>query len=120
MNEIDAAMERDLRLKFNLEECTSRLKEAQEDKEHRLSLIVKAREEIYQLIGSFIMIHQGVMPTAVSQATQLTCHNCWGPFALSLLASITALFGVCNKFHNVIVWKRVIYFLTIMTLRYPF
>lgn len=36
MNEIEAAMERDLRLKFNLEECRSRLKESQEDKEHRL------------------------------------------------------------------------------------
>lgn len=109
LNEIEAdrlkEIERDLRLKLILADWQSRLKESQERKERKQSLSLNVKNEIYQLIG-FFSVFQGVVLTTVSQASQLTCHNWWGPFALSLLASITTLFGVCNKFHNFIKWKR--------------
>ena len=41
------------------------------------------RNEIYQLIGFFI-VFQGVMFTAVAQASVLRCTNWWAPFTLSI------------------------------------
>lgn len=109
LNEIEAnglkEIEGDLRLKLILKDWQSKLKESQERKERKQSLSLNVKNEIYQLIGFFILF-QGVVLTTVSQATQLTCHTWWGPFALSLLASLTTLVGVCNKFHNFIKWKR--------------
>jgi hypothetical protein len=108
-NEIEAdrlkEIENDQRLKLILADWQSRLRESQERKERKHTLSLNVKNEIYQLIG-FFSVFQGVVLTTVSQASQLTCHNWWGPFALSLLASITTLFGVCNKFHNFIKWKR--------------
>lgn len=109
LNEIEAdnlkKIEGDLRLKLILSDWQSRLRESHERKERKRSLSLNVKNEIYQLIG-FFSVFQGVVLTTVAQASQLTCHNWWGPFSLSLLASFTTLVGVDNKFHNFIKWKR--------------
>jgi hypothetical protein len=108
-NEIEAnglfQIHQDLRLKLILADWENKLKESQARKERKQALSLNVKNEIYHLVG-FFSVFQGVVLTAVSQASQLTCHNWWGPFALSLLASTTTLVGVCHKFYNFIEWKR--------------
>ncbi|KAG0583504.1 hypothetical protein KC19_3G141900 [Ceratodon purpureus] len=108
-NEIEAnsllEIHKDERLSLILADWEKKLKESQVRKERKQALSLNVKNEIYHLIG-FFSVFQGVVLTAVSQASQLTCHNWWGPFALSLLASITTLVGVCHKFYNFIIWKR--------------
>ena len=54
------------------------------------------RNEIYQLIGFFI-VFQGVVYTAVAQAAVLRCTNWWTSFTLSLLASVVTIVAVVQK-----------------------
>jgi hypothetical protein len=52
--------------------------------------------EIYQLLG-FASAFQGLLLTAVAQATQLKCRNVGIPLALSLFATVFTLVGVWQK-----------------------
>ena len=110
-NEIEAnglfQIHQDLRLKLILADWENKLKESQARKERKQALSLNVKNEIYHLVG-FFSVFQGVVLTTVSQASQLTCHNWWRRFALSLLASTTTLVGVCHKFYNFIEWKRAI------------
>lgn len=56
------------------------------------------RNEIYQLLGFFI-VFQGVVYTAVAQATVLRCANWWTSFTLSLLASVATIVAVVQKLY---------------------
>jgi len=52
--------------------------------------------EIYQWLG-FASAFQGLLLTAVAQASQLKCHNVGIPLALSLFATVVTLAGVWQK-----------------------
>lgn len=93
------------RLRLILQEWESKLRDSQDIILRKQTLSLNVKNEIYHLIG-FFSVFQGVVLTTVSQASLLSCHNWWGPFALSLLASLTTLVGVCHKFWNFISWKR--------------
>jgi uncharacterized membrane protein len=109
MNEIEAdglqQIEGVPRLRLILADWTVKYKESQSRIDRKESLSVNVKNEIYHLIG-FFSVFQGVVLTTVSQASALTCHNWWGPFALSLLCSIATLFGICHKFYNFFEWKE--------------
>jgi hypothetical protein len=93
------------RLKLILADWENKYKESRQRIDRKESLSLNVKNEIYNLIG-FFSVFQGVVLTTVSQASALTCHNWWGPFALSLLCSIATVFGVCHKFYNFFEWKR--------------
>ncbi|KAG0631164.1 hypothetical protein M758_1G232400 [Ceratodon purpureus] len=62
--------------------------------------------EIYHLVG-FYSAFQGLLFTAVAQATTLTCRNWPIPFVLSLLATIFVITGVIQKFGaSSALWKK--------------
>jgi hypothetical protein len=52
--------------------------------------------DISQLLG-FASAFQGLLLTAVAQASQLKCHNVGIPLALSLFATVVTLAGVWQK-----------------------
>ncbi len=54
------------------------------------------KNEIYQLL-TFYVVFQGVVLTAVAQASALKCRHWWAPFTLSLLASAMTFVGVYQK-----------------------
>jgi hypothetical protein len=58
------------------------------------------KNEVYQLIG-FFSVFQGVVLTAVAQASQLHCHTCWIPISLSILASVVTIAGVIQKLDQI-------------------
>jgi len=60
------------------------------------SRVSNLTNEIYQLLG-FASAFQGLLLTAVAQASQLKCHNVGIPLALSLFATVVALAGVWQK-----------------------
>lgn len=72
---------------FHLFTKRSEVKEAQRG---------QIRNEIYQLIGFFI-VFQGVVFTAVAQAAVLRCTNWWTSFTLSLLTSVVTISAVVQK-----------------------
>lgn len=95
----------------NLEELNSgrhvKLKLAYDDWEKTLDTLQKRREykeaqrdairnEIYQVIG-FYIVFQGVLVTAVAQASVLRCTNWWTTFILSLLTSLVTIGAVLQK-----------------------
>lgn len=95
----------------NLEELNSgryqKLKLAFDDWEKTFETFQKRREykeaqrdairnEIYQVIG-FYIVFQGVIFTAVAQASVLRCHNWWTSFLLSLLTSLVTIGAVLQK-----------------------
>ena len=95
----------------NLHELNSgrypKLKHAFDDWERSLEVSLKRREykeaqrdairnEIYQVIG-FYIVFQGVIFTAVAQASSLRCHNWWTSFMLSLLTSLVTIGAVLQK-----------------------
>jgi membrane protein implicated in regulation of membrane protease activity len=45
----------------------------------------------------FYIVFQGVVLTAVAQASALQCSQWWSPFTLSLIASIVTIVGVYQK-----------------------
>lgn len=108
-NEIEAIclveIEKEPKLKLILADWESKYKESKSRIDRKESLSLSVKNEIYNLIG-FFSAFQGLVLTTVSQASALTCHNWWAPFALSLLCSIATLFGVCHKFYNFFNWKR--------------
>jgi uncharacterized membrane protein len=98
----------------NLEELNSgrytKLKHAFDDWEKSLETSLKRREykealrdairnEIYQVIG-FYIVFQGVIFTAVAQASVLRCHNWWTSFLLSLLTSLVTIGVVLQKLQD--------------------
>jgi hypothetical protein len=54
------------------------------------------KNEIYQLL-TFFVVFQGVVLTAVAQASTLKCRHWWAPFTLSLIASAMTFVGVYQK-----------------------
>lgn len=54
------------------------------------------KNEIYQLL-TFYVVFQGVVLTAVAQASALKCRHWWAPFTLSLIASVMTFVGVYQK-----------------------
>ncbi len=60
------------------------------------SQVSNLTNEIYQLLG-FASAFQGLLLTAVAQASQLKCHNVGIPLALSLFATVVTLAGVWQK-----------------------
>ncbi|CAM6006902.1 unnamed protein product [Sphagnum balticum] len=54
------------------------------------------KNEIYQLL-TFYVVFQGVVLTAVAQASALKCRHWWAPFTLSLIASAMTFVGVYQK-----------------------
>jgi hypothetical protein len=54
------------------------------------------KNEIYQLL-TFYVVFQGVVLTAVAQASTLKCRHWWAPFTLSLIASVLTVVGVYQK-----------------------
>ncbi|XP_024359404.1 uncharacterized protein [Physcomitrium patens] len=72
---------------FNLCEKRRKYKEAQRD---------AIWNEIYQVIG-FYVVFQGVIFTAVAQASMLRCQNWWTSFLLSLLTSLVTAAVVFQK-----------------------
>lgn len=95
----------------NLEELNSgryqKLKLAFDDWEKTFETFQKRREykeaqrdairnEIYQVIG-FYVVFQGVIFTAVAQASSLHCNNWWTAFLLSLLMSLVTIGVVLQK-----------------------
>ncbi|KAH8942969.1 hypothetical protein BDL97_13G024700, partial [Sphagnum fallax] len=72
--------------------------EAQLEKriDNHKSQVSNLTNEIYQLLG-FVSAFQGLLLTAVAQASQLKCHNVGIPLALSLFATVVTLAGVCQK-----------------------
>jgi hypothetical protein len=54
------------------------------------------KNEIYQLL-TFYVVFQGVVLTAVAQASALKCRHWWAPFTLSLIASVLTFVGVYQK-----------------------
>jgi len=54
------------------------------------------KNEIYQLL-TFYVVFQGVVLTAVAQASMLKCRHWWAPFTLSLIASAMTFVGVYQK-----------------------
>jgi len=93
------------RLRLILLDWESKFSESKSRIDRKEALSERVKSEIYNLVG-FFSAFQGLVLTAVSQASALSCHNWWGPFALSLLCSIATLFGVCHKFYNFFEWKR--------------
>jgi hypothetical protein len=71
------------------------------------SNVAEVKNEIYQLIG-FFSVFQGVLLTAVAQASQLHCPTSWIPISLSLFASVVTIAGVIQKLgqikdlHNIV------------------
>ena len=87
------------RLKMILAEWQSNFKLARDRIETKRTRRINAKNELYQLIG-FYSVFQGVVLTAVAQASTVKCHTSWGPASLSALASIATLFSVHNKFKD--------------------
>ncbi|CAK9220531.1 unnamed protein product [Sphagnum troendelagicum] len=77
----------------NWEEQAASISRRIERKENRTYVV---KNEIYQVLG-FYIVFQGVVLTAVAQASALTCRQWWSPFTLSLIASIVTIVGVYQK-----------------------
>ena len=68
--------------------------------EWAMSRVAEFKNEVYQLIG-FFSVFQGVLLTAVAQASQLHCPTRWIPISLSILASVVTIAGVIQKFNQI-------------------
>ncbi|XP_024359523.1 uncharacterized protein [Physcomitrium patens] len=68
----------------------------QKRREYKESRRDAVRNEIYQVIG-FYVVFQGVIFTAVAQASMLRCQNWWTSFLLSLLTSLVTAAVVIQK-----------------------
>ncbi|CAK9221877.1 unnamed protein product [Sphagnum jensenii] len=77
----------------NWEEQAASISRRIERKENRTYVV---KNEIYQVLG-FYIVFQGVVLTAVAQASALKCNQWWSPFTLSLIASIVTIVGVYQK-----------------------
>jgi glutamate-1-semialdehyde aminotransferase len=77
----------------NWEEQAASISRRIERKENRTYVV---KNEIYQVLG-FYIVFQGVVLTAVAQASALQCSQWWSPFTLSLIASIVTIVGVYQK-----------------------
>lgn len=86
-------------LRLILAEWQSRFKLARDRIETKRTRSINVKNELYQLIG-FYSVFQGVVLTAVAQASTVKCHTSWGPASLSAMASIATLFSVHNKFKD--------------------
>jgi hypothetical protein len=83
-----------LRLQLkNWEEQAASIAKKIERKETRTFVV---KNELYQLTG-FYIVFQGVVLTAVAQASALTCRQWWSPFTLSLIASIVTIVAFYQK-----------------------
>jgi len=71
----------------------AQLKKSIDNHESRVSNLTN---EIYQLVG-FASAFQGLLLTAVAQASQLKCHNVAIPLVLSSFATVVTLLGVWQK-----------------------
>jgi hypothetical protein len=89
-------IEADGRLKLARGIWQSRGAECRERIASHGSQVHNLTNEIYQLLG-FVSAFQGLLLTAVSQASQLKCHNVGIPLALSLFATFVTLAGVLQK-----------------------
>lgn len=87
------------RLKVILPEWQSRFRLARDRVDTKRTRSINVKNELYQLIG-FYSVFQGVVLTAVAQASTVKCHTSWGPASLSAMASIATLFSVHNKFRD--------------------
>ncbi|CAK9220529.1 unnamed protein product [Sphagnum troendelagicum] len=86
-----------LRLQLkNWEEQAKSISRRIERKENRTYAV---KNEVYQLLG-FYLVFQGVVLTAVAQASVLTCEEWWSPFILSSMTSIIAIVGVYQKLQS--------------------
>lgn len=94
----------DLKLRLSLQEWENNFKRALVRIENKRTRSLSVKNELYQLI-SFYSVFQGVVLTAVAQASTLKCHTAWGPASLSAIASIATLFGVHNKLIDYYVLK---------------
>lgn len=83
-------IQRDDRLKFALQEWEKELQKVQVEIQYKRTHSINVKSELYQWIG-FYVVFQGVVLTAVAQASLLQCQTCWGPASLSLLASIATV-----------------------------
>lgn len=64
--------------------------------ERRQARINSLTNEIYQLVG-FSAAFQGLLLTAVSQASRLSCQTKWWVLALSMFATVVTATGVRGK-----------------------
>ena len=76
--------------------------------ERKKSKVAELKNEVYQLIG-FFSVFQGVVLTAVAQASQLHCPTRWIPISLSILASVVTIAGVIQKFNQILDGERWLY-----------
>jgi hypothetical protein len=93
------AIQRTPKLRMILAEWQRRYKIARNRVETKRTRSINVKNELYQLIG-FYSVFQGVVLTAVAQASTVKCHTSWGPASLSAMASIATLFSVHNKFRD--------------------
>lgn len=76
-----------------LEDWTRQLEASERNLGRKLSNCSSSKSDLYQIFGLFF-VFQGVIVTAVAQASKLTCPN-WGLiFSLSLIVSLATI-GAC-------------------------
>ena len=76
--------------------------------ERKKSKVAELKNEVYQLIG-FFSVFQGVVLTAVAQASQLHCPTRWIPISLSILASVVTIAGVIQKLDQISAFQKTVH-----------
>ena len=76
--------------------------------ERKKSKVAELKNEVYQLIG-FFSVFQGVVLTAVAQASQLHCYSRWIPISLSILASVVTIAGVIQKLDQISAFQKTVH-----------
>lgn len=84
------------KLRFAFEDWEKTFETFQKRREYKEAQRDAIRNEIYQVIG-FYIVFQGVLITAVAQASVLRCRNWWTTFILSLLTSLVTIGAVLQK-----------------------
>lgn len=87
------------KLKLAFDDWEKSLETSLKRREYKEALRDAIRNEIYQVIG-FYIVFQGVIFTAVAQASVLRCHNWWTSFLLSLLTSLVTIGVVLQKLQD--------------------
>jgi hypothetical protein len=90
------AIAQDAKLSLLLKDWEKQFKVARERIETKTTRTNSAKNDLYQWIG-FFSVFQGVVLTAVAQASTLGCQQSWAPASLSLIASVVTIVSVRFK-----------------------
>jgi Flp pilus assembly protein TadB len=85
-----------VKLSLLLKDWEKQFKVARERIETKTTRTNSAKNDLYQWIG-FFSVFQGVVLTAVAQASTLGCQQSWAPASLSLIASVVTIVSVRFK-----------------------